>query len=341
MKYVVVGGLTIDHVVSTRGERMPSQFGGNAAYGSAGLRLWAKPGEVGIVARMGEDYPREWVDKIRQAGIDTEGVRSLPIPHTLRGGMVYNSRGDRDDYVNFSEDGKAFAAQDPERIRQAQEDFAPDSGDIPESYRSAEGIFLAPRKLEKQLDCARFFRQAGEGKKIIVDPLSFSMRMERKAELESLLSMVDAFLPSEVEVTELFGPIDPKEAARRLGEMGAPVVVIKLGREGCLVYERQTGEMTRLPVCRVDARDPTGAGDSFCGGYLAGLLLTGDPVLAAVYGTVTSSFIISGFGVEYTYPVSSREAQSRLQDFMKQCAQEVPGVRAKLERYHGNLPAQG
>ena len=333
MEYVVVGGVSIDHVVNTQGERMTSQVGGNAVYGSAGVRLWTGPGKIGIVARMGTDYPREWIQEIQDAGIDTQGVRSVDKPHGLVGGFVYDSRGNRPDYIDLDDSGKGFAPQDPKEVMQTQWDFGADSGDIPESYQSAKGIFLAPRLLEKQLSCAKYFRKAGDGKLIVLDPMAFYMTMDRKEELKELFSLVDSVMPSEVEMKALFGDIDPADAARRLGELGARIAVIKLGREGCLVYDRDSGRMARLPVCKVEARDPTGAGDSFCGGFLAGLCATGDPILAAAYGTVSSSFIISGFGATYTYPVTREEADARLHGFLEQCAKDIPEIKKSLDAF--------
>lgn len=329
----MIGGVSIDHVVNTQGERMPSQFGGNAAYGSAGLRLWTGPGKVGIVARMGEDYPREWIQEIQAAGIDTEGVRAVKGPHGLVSGFVYDSHGDRPDYVDLDENGRGYAPQDPDAVMRTQWAFGPDSSDIPDSYRDAQAIFLAPRLLEKQLDCAKYFRRAGGGKLIALDPMKFYMTMDRKDELRELFSLVDSVMPSEVEMKALFGDIDPADAARRLGELGARIAVIKLGREGCLVYDRDTDRMARLPVCKVEARDPTGAGDSFGGGFLAGLHATGDPILAAAYGTVSSSYIISGFGVTYSYPVTQKEVHARLDGLLEQCARDVPEVRESLEKF--------
>ncbi len=340
MEYVVIGGLSVDHVVNAGGERMSSQFGGNAAYGSAGLRLWTGPGRIGIVARMGEDYPREWIRKIQEAGIDIQGVRTVPGPHGLVGGFVYNSRGDRPDYIDLDESGEGYVPQDPQEVMRVQRAFGPDSGDIPAAWGEAKAIFLAPRLLEKQLDCARFFRRAGEGKRIVLDPMAFYMTMDRKAELRELFSTVDAVMPSETEMRALFGDLPPEEAARRLGELGAGIVVIKLGREGCLVYQRDNGPALRLPVCPVEARDPTGAGDSFCGGFLAGLAATGDPVLAAAWGTVSSSFVISGFGVDYTYPVTQGEARKRLSAFLTRCSQTIPELRERLHRAAPLLPPE-
>lgn len=316
MKYVIVGGLSLDSVINAAGEKMLDQFGGNAAYGCAGARIWA-PGEVGMVARRGEGFPSEWLRHAERAGVDVAGVTAVAKPHGLLGGLVYDARGDRDDYVSRDDvmriSGRGGNADmSPLALHAAQVEFGADASDIPAAYNDAEAVHLAPRYLNKQLSCARHYRGRNPGALIILDPIHFYMHLERSNELRELFGLVDALLPSEAEIAMLFGPIAPEEGARLLGDMGARTVVVKLGKEGCLVYERDSGRMTRVPIHPVDARDPTGAGDSFCGGFLVGMKETGDPVQAALYGTVSSSFVVEGFGAEHTYAVTRDMAEKRL-----------------------------
>jgi len=316
VKYVVVGGLTIDNILSASGERRFSQFGGNAAYGAAGARIWAT-GEVGMVARKGGDFPDEWMREVQVAGIDVSGVTPVPGPHLLTSGMIYDDRGDRDDYLSTEDvagasgrgrQNTSLAAQ-----HRAQEEFGADKADIPARYNSAKAVFLAARYLNKQRGCAKHFREVNPHAKLVLDPSEFYMHLERSAEIRELFGMVDVVLPSETEIRHLLGPIDLLEGAKYLNEMlGARVVVVKAGMAGCIVYDGQSRTTTRIPIFPVYAKDPTGAGDSFCGGFLVGLQETGDPVRAAMYGTVSSSFIVEHFGASATYAVTRREAELRL-----------------------------
>jgi ribokinase len=315
MKYVVVGGLSLDHVVNSRGETMLDQFGGNAAYAAAGVRIWAA-GEIGMVARRGDGFATNWLDGAERAGIDTSGVTRVPAPHGLHGGMVYDERGNRDDYVARDKvaatPGRGEGAtENPLTLHRAQMDFGADATDIPPAYNDAEAVHLAPRYLRKQLSVLRHYRNLNPNVIIIADPITFSMQLEREDELRELFSLVDAILPSEIELELLFGPVDPLEGAKLLASFGACVVVVKLGRMGCLVYQNKLDRVDRIPICPVPARDPTGAGDSFCGGFLVGLRETGDPVEAAVYGTVSSSFVVEGFGADFTYSIERKAAEER------------------------------
>ncbi|MCA9928446.1 MAG: hypothetical protein KC419_08215, partial [Anaerolineales bacterium] len=128
----------------------------------------------------------------------------------------------------------------------------------------------------------------------------------------ALLPQIDAFLPSAMEVRSLFGEdIDLAQAAQTLCRWGAPLVVIKNGANGVLVQEGENGHfdfaqrqrLTHIPAYHTpgDPRivDVTGAGDSFCGGFMVGLASSGDPVQAAQMGVVSASLVIEGYGALY------------------------------------------
>ncbi|MCC8166229.1 MAG: carbohydrate kinase family protein, partial [Planctomycetes bacterium] len=252
MKYVIVGGLSLDSVINADGVRMLDQFGGNAAYGCAGARIWA-PGEVGMVARRGSDFPTAWLRQAEEAGIDTTGVTAVQKAHGLLGGLVYDDRGDRDNYVSREDVEKISgrgnnADMSPLTLHEAQVEFGADASDIPAAYDDAEAVHLAPRYLNKQLSCARHYRERSPDARIILDPMHFYMYLERSDELRILFSLVDVLLPSEAEVNQLFGPIAPEDGARHLADMGARVVVVKLGKDGCLVFDRDSGRIVRIPI---------------------------------------------------------------------------------------------
>jgi ribokinase len=130
--------------------------------------------------------------------------------------------------------------------------------------------------------------------------------------LQSMLAEVDCFLPSRFEARLCYGLDAPEEAVRAFAEWGPEVVVIKLGAEGSLVYEAGQRRVTHIPIYPAQVRDTTGAGDAFCGGFLAGYLLTGNPITAAQYGTVSASYIIEGVGALATAQPSFEDVQRRL-----------------------------
>lgn len=315
MDYVSVGCLGIDNIIGTNGEKRLKVFGGNAAFGAAGISIW-HDGKVGVVSRKGNDFPEEWIEMLGRYQIDTAGIRFVDTQHMMFAGMVYDSRtGDRRE-VTFNEDEQSaeliagFPVMTPEMVTMAHENFAPKAEDIPVEYKDAD-VFLAARHYDRQVSYAKHFRKNNPNGVIILDTGNDYMKPEWKEKLPELFSLVDVVIPSEVEVKSLFGDIPMAQAAAKLMELGAKHAVIKLGKRGCLV--NQDGEVIFVNAYHTDAViDPTGAGDSFCGGFLVGYSKTHDLLTAAKYGTVSSSFIIEDFGVEPSLRVSKEEAEKRL-----------------------------
>lgn len=127
---------------------------------------------------------------------------------------------------------------------------------------------------------------------------------ERLPYIRQLMPQLDAFLPSAMEIRSLYGDGDDLwEAAETLCGWGVPVVVVKNGPDGVLVLEGANGRRTHIPAYHLpgDPRiiDATGAGDSFCGGFMVGLAQTGDAVLAARMGIAAASLVIEGYGALY------------------------------------------
>jgi ribokinase len=122
--------------------------------------------------------------------------------------------------------------------------------------------------------------------------------------VKQVLSQVDVFLPSDTEVRSLFGDdVEIAAAARRLALWGPEIVIVKCGAAGILIHEKAANKSTRSRPWHElgDKRivDVTGAGDSFCGGFLVGLANSGDCYYAARQGLVSSSLVIEGYGATY------------------------------------------
>ena len=182
---------------------------------------------------------------------------------------------------------------------------------VPTAYADMQAFHLAPMPVQSQERLTKAMRP--QVRYLTLDsPWWDCMEGQQTTSLE-MLATLDALLPSEAEVRAFYGKdIDPAEAARQLGRMGPRAVVVKIGARGSLVYNPQTDVLTHVPAYPCQAIDPTGAGDSFCGGFLVGLTETGDPVQAARYGTVSASFVIEGFGSLYALNVTRQQAEERL-----------------------------
>ena len=287
-----IGNFTIDDIVLwPSGENWIGQPGGNALYAAIGARIWLD--SVGLLTRLGCDYPLEQLEAIRARGICL-GLHPVAA-RTLHDWALYEADGARQ-FVNHLNSGK-------------NEDMTLLPDEIPPEHLDGQAYHLAPMPTEQQAALVEFLRRPG--RLISLDPHEWWIR-GHEATLERMLAQVDFFLPSQVEARQIYGADDPEKAAPALARQGPRVVVIKLGHEGSLVYERASGRLTHVPIYPANAQDPTGAGDSYCGGFLAGYLLTQDAVRAAQHGTVSASYVVEAIGALPTATPGPDETRARL-----------------------------
>lgn len=325
--YVAGGGMRIDYLITQEGQVRLGLPGGNALYACAGAALWSDV--VGLWARIGENYPEKWLSRLPQDRLALEGLIRVPGWHEHRTFFAYLPDGSRDDTnpgQHFARLGLPLPAElqgyihsTPGQDRvDVYDSLALRPGDWPASYRGVSAVHLAPISIRTHLQVSAFLRRA-EVDLIAVDPGERYMVPAMESEIRQLVNQVDAFLPSEQEIQSLFGAdVDLWEAAERLAQWGAPVVVIKCGPRGVLIYQRKGGRRAHLPAYHDpgDSRsvDTTGAGDAFCGGFLVGLRRSDDPIQAGLYGIVSASFAIETIGVLSLFHSDPQSAQRRLEE---------------------------
>ena len=140
------------------------------------------------------------------------------------------------------------------------------------------------------------------------------MQPDCRDKLSAIINGLDSFLPNEEEAKAFFRPRDPDpwEMSEAFGDIGCQFVVIKCGARGQTLWDRFTGRKWRIPAYPARVYDVTGAGDSFCGGFIAGLIQTDDPVEAALYGSVSASVVIEGTGALFALDSLPGLLQARL-----------------------------
>jgi fructoselysine-6-P-deglycase FrlB-like protein len=150
--------------------------------------------------------------------------------------------------------------------------------------------------------------------------------------LRALAGRVHAFLPSHSELTDLVGYDDAPRALADLSSFPTPVIVIKMGAQGVLVWEKAKGTVHKIDAVSKDVVDVTGAGDAFCGGFAAGLSLGYGPVEAAQCGAISASYAVAGFSSMSLVKVDPAEAQARILSeppFVRDLS--LPAPRAQVE----------
>ncbi len=294
-RVVVSGNLSLDDTVTAAGV-VPEAPGGDALYASLAVRAWG--GSPALLTLVGDDYPPAYVARIASAGIDVSAIRAVAGP-TVHYRVTYAADG-----------GRTFEWVGPEERLLLTSPGAPDYAALAGAY----WLHLAAMPIEAHEVGVAAGRAAGV-------PISLDPHEEYvTAFVERLRPLVEGvvFMPSELEVRLLFPDLaltDPLEfgfaAAERIDAWRPALVTVKLGVLGSVV--RRAGRSVHVPAPRVPVVDPTGAGDAYCGGFVAGWLATGDEIVAAACGTVAATETIGAFGAfNDGLPPSPEERLGRL-----------------------------
>lgn len=297
-----IGNFTIDDIVLwPSGRTWMGQAGGNVLFSALGARIWLDT--VGMLARIGNDYPAGRLGEIERRGI-RPAVHPVDVP-SLHDWALYEANGARQ-FVNHLTSG-------------TNEAMTIKPTEIPAECLDAVAYHIASVPAPDQIALIAALRRPG--RLISLDPHE-SWVIDHAATLCAALAGVDFFLPSEIEARLLYGSNAPELAAREFSGLGPKVVVIKMGAEGSLVYHTAGGRLTHVPAYPARVQDVTGAGDAYCGGFLAGYLTTSDPVAAAQHGTVSASYVAEAVGALATAQPTRVEARMRLKTVAAETRQQ-------------------
>lgn len=323
-RYLLLGQLRRDYIITSTGQACIDIPGGNLIYAAVGSSIWEAESKPGLVARVGEDYPRDWLAEFGRRGFDTRGIRILPEALDLRSFYAYTDRTTRavDDAVShFAEHGLPFpksllgyrapAKKYDSRVK--LQSISLRQGDIPEEYLDGSAAHLCPVDFLTQSLIPAVLRQAGFTT-VTVDPSPGMMTPTFWDDIPALVSGLTAFIVSEDEVRSLFHgrSKDLWEMAETLASYGSEYIVIKRGESGQLVYDATNRTRWEISSYPSNVVDPTGVGDAFCGGFLVGYRQTYDPVEAVLYGNISASLVIEGSGPFYAQDALPGLAHARL-----------------------------
>ena len=323
--FLALGNLTLDDVVTADGRIAPAQLGGNGAYAAAGMRLWGE--RVALVGVVGHDFPQLWLDALAKADIDLSGVRRLDQPHLPRSRVFYFPDGRRTDRVDEARSSLPPGAEtmldlDTEYTdmgsplhRRIWPRFSPTPELLGPQHLSARFAHLSPAPLANNRANAAHLKQQTAGRMVLsLDWPWWDWDQEAQADPD-LLGHIDYLLPSQEEYQMHAGALlgrSRDEVAQALLALGPRAIVVKQGIRGAELLASDGRGWQHLPGYPTRAVDPTGAGDSFCGGFMVGIARTGDPLQAVLYGAVSASFLIQDFGVLHSLAVAAADAETRL-----------------------------
>jgi hypothetical protein len=325
LRFVIAGQLKRDFALVPSGRALVDVPGGNIIYAATGFGVWQPINLVGLVARVGEDYPREWLNEIHDRGFDIRGIRILPEAIDLRSFYCYT-----DVYTRLTEDPAAHFTRlkqpfpkallnylQPGKSYDSRSHLTPTSlrqSDIPVDYLDATAAHLCPIDYLTHTLLPAVLRQNGFST-VTLDPSAGTMSPTFWDDIPALVTGLTAFLPNEEEITRLFHgrSTDLWQMMEAIADYGCEIVVVKRGERGQFLYDRATKGRWEIPAYPAQLVDPTGAGDSFCGGFLAGYRQTYDPVQAALFGSISASLTIEGSGIFYALDALPGLAQARLE----------------------------
>lgn len=296
MSIIVLGTVALDSVKTPFGKRR-ELLGGSAAHFSMAARLFTK---VNLVAIVGKDFPRKHIAFLSSKGLN---LTSLIIDKgkTFRWEGEY--KGDLNSALTLNTELGVLSVFKPR---------------ISEEQRNIRNIFLANVDPDIQEHLLRKMRSPGL---VGLDSMNYWIHHKRK-ELIKLLKRVDIYVANDQEARNLSGEDNIIKAAKALKKNGAKMVLIKKGDNGVLFYsDRFIFSLPAYPVEKVV--DPTGAGDTFAGGFMGYLAKAGrinslSLKKALAYGTVAASFNVEDFGLYRTSRLRSGDLERRLIKF-KEC----------------------
>ena len=280
--------------------------GGNLLYASVGYLTWETDPPPGIVARVGEDYPQIWLNEFARRGLNTLGVRILPEAVDLRSFYIYLDRTTRvrdDPVAHFARLGIPFpkvllgyrALQQTLDSRIHLSSTSLRQADLPSNYLDAQYAHLCPIDFLTHTLMPAVLRQAGFTT-VTLDPSPGCMTPVFWDDIPALITGLTAFLPAEDELRKLFHgrSTDIWEMMAAVAAFGCEFVVVKCGAGGQLLYDSAARSRWEIPAYPARFINPTGAGDAFCGGFLAGYLETYDPLQAVLHGNISASLVVEG-----------------------------------------------
>jgi len=295
MSILVVGSVALDDVETPFGRRERA-LGGAAVYFGLAASYFT---DVQLVAVVGRDFPDQHVDLLSSRGIDLEGLQFVD-GETFRWGGKYG--------YNFNARETLFTELG------AYADFQPR---IPERFRKTPNVFLANIHPRLQLDV---LEQVDRPDMTALDTMNYWIERTPE-ELRAVLERVDILIINDAEVRQLAGEPMLRKAVGRILEWGPKFLVVKKGEDGAVTFSRDS--IFAVPGLPLDSIiDPTGAGDSFAGGFLGYLAATGDRSSeglrrATIYGSVMGSLCCEAFSTEKIIDLEPHEIEQRFQEYKR------------------------
>ncbi len=297
MSLLVVGTVAFDAIETPFG-KTDKIIGGAATYASLSASYFTK--DINLVSVVGDDFPAATIQQLNDHGIDTGGLQILEGQKSFFwSGRYHNDMNTRD---TLATELNVLMSFDPV---------------IPESYQDCEFLMLG--NLMPAIQMQVLERMAERPKLIVMDTMNFWMETAMD-DLMKVIAMVDVLTINDAEARQLSGEYSLVKAAQKILKMGPKYLIIKKGEHGALLFNNeQVFFAPALPL--EDVFDPTGAGDTFAGGFIGYLSRTKDISFenmkrGIIFGSAMASFCVEKFGTERIIDLEQDEVEERVQEFV-------------------------
>lgn len=298
MSLITVGTMAFD-AIETPFAKVDKIIGGSATYVAYAASNFIKP--VQQISIIGYDFPEDEMQALKARGVQMEGVEIVPDKKSFFwSGKYHIDMNSRDTLIT---DLNVLA------------DFKPV---VPDSYQGADFLMLG--NLAPAIQMSVIDQLKTRPKLIVMDTMNFWMDIALE-ELKAVLKKVDVLLVNDGEARQLSGEVSLVKAARKIMDMGPRFLIIKKGEHGALLFhENHVFFAPALPLEEVF--DPTGAGDTFAGGFIGHLAKTKDISFdnmktAIIVGSAMASFCVEKFGPERLKEITKQDIDDRLAEFVQ------------------------
>ncbi|MFN4121963.1 MAG: PfkB family carbohydrate kinase [Flavobacteriales bacterium] len=297
MSLVVIGTVAFDAIETPFG-KTDKIVGGAATFISLAASYFHK--DIKLISVVGDDFPQSAIDMMKRRGVDTEGLQIKQGEKTFFwSGRYHNDMNSRD---TLATELNVLATFDPV---------------VPASYQGCEFLMLGNLAPSVQLQVIERLNE--RPKLVVLDTMNFWMDIALD-DLKKVLQKVDVLTINDEEARQLSGEYSLVKASQKILDMGPKYLIIKKGEHGALLFNReQVFFAPALPL--EDVFDPTGAGDSFAGGFIGYLAETRDISFdnmkrAVIFGSAMASFSVEKFGTERIQHLDESEVDERVQQFI-------------------------
>lgn len=297
-KLVIVGTVAFDAIETPFGKTDKILGGAGTFIGLSASNFII---DSSIVSIVGGDFPQEYLDLLSERNIDVSGIEIVEDGKTFFwSGKYHNDMNSRDTLVTELN---------------VLEHFNPV---VPDDYKDSEVVMLG--NLHPSVQMGVLEQMTTKPKLVVLDTMNFWMDCALK-ELHEVIKHIDVITINDEEARQLTGEYSLVVAARKIHDMGPKYVVVKKGEHGALLFNQDNVFYApALPLEEVF--DPTGAGDTFAGGFTGFLAKTEDYSFenmkkAVIYGSTLASFCVEKFGTERMVNLSHEEVQKRLRQFQQ------------------------